>query len=110
MIKGEFEYQMELQKSVSTSPNVRTVIDTHREFEMFIYPFLIDDMLHFSQKELSMKARKEILRSALRGLADLHENNILHNGMLLLGLNRYTILILLQPITQPQCKGMTNEC
>ncbi|KAI0834728.1 kinase-like protein [Hypoxylon sp. FL0890] len=81
MIKGESEYQMELQKLVSSSPNVRTVVDTNREFEIFIYPFLIGDLLSFSQRTLAPEARKDILRSALRGLADLHERNILHNDI-----------------------------
>ncbi|KAI1774395.1 hypothetical protein F4818DRAFT_81332 [Hypoxylon cercidicola] len=81
MIKGEFEYQMELQKLVSSSPNVRTVVDTNREFEIFIYPFLIGDLLRFSQRKLAIEARKDVLRSALRGLADLHERDILHNDI-----------------------------
>ncbi|XXH01874.1 hypothetical protein Hte_008236 [Hypoxylon texense] len=81
MIKGEFEYQMELQKLVSSSPNVRTVVDTNRAFEIFIYPFLIGDLLRFSQRKLATETRKHILRSALRGLADLHERDILHNDI-----------------------------
>ncbi|KUL81330.1 hypothetical protein ZTR_10085 [Talaromyces verruculosus] len=40
MIQGEFEYQLNLQKSLSSSPNVRAVVDTVRELEVFIYPFL----------------------------------------------------------------------
>ncbi|KAI1397079.1 kinase-like protein [Hypoxylon fuscum] len=81
MIKGELEYQTELQKLVSSSPNVRTVVDTNHEFEIFIYPFLIGDLLRFSQRKLATEARKDILRSALRGLADLHERDILHNDI-----------------------------
>ncbi|KAI4859674.1 kinase-like protein [Hypoxylon rubiginosum] len=79
MIKGELEYQMQLQKLVSSSPNVRTVVDTNHEFEIFIYPFLIGDLLRFSQRKLATEARKDILCSTLRGLADLHERDILHN-------------------------------
>ncbi|OTA65185.1 kinase-like protein [Hypoxylon sp. EC38] len=81
MIKGEFEYQMELQKLVSSSPNVRTVVDTNHEFEIFIYPFLTSDLLRFSERKLATEARRDILRSALRGLADLHERDILHNDI-----------------------------
>ncbi|KAI0402009.1 kinase-like protein [Xylaria palmicola] len=81
MIKGELEYQMELQKLVSSSPNVRTVVDTNQEYELFVYPFLIGDLLHFSQKQLSVETRKDILRSALQGLVHLHESNILHNDI-----------------------------
>ncbi|KAI1131979.1 kinase-like protein [Nemania abortiva] len=81
LIKGEFEYQIEVQQLLSTSSNVRTFVDTHRESESFIYPFLIDDMLQFSQRKLSAEIRKKILRSALRGLADLHEKDMLHNDI-----------------------------
>ncbi|KAI1137442.1 kinase-like protein [Hypoxylon sp. FL0543] len=81
MIKGDLDYQLELQKLVSSSPNVRTVVDTNREFEIFIYPFLNSDLLRFSQRKLAPEVRKDILRSALRGLVDLHERDILHNDI-----------------------------
>ncbi|KAI1102121.1 kinase-like protein [Jackrogersella minutella] len=73
MIQGELKDQMELQKLVSSCPNVRPVVDTNREFELFIYPFLIGDLLQFSQRKLSTEARKDILRSALH----IKPNNIL---------------------------------
>ncbi|KAI0201850.1 kinase-like domain-containing protein [Astrocystis sublimbata] len=83
MIEGELEYQMDLQKRVASSPNVRTVVDTYQEQqrEIFIYPFLIGDLLHFSQRKLTEKTRKDILRNALRGLIDLHDNDIIHNDI-----------------------------
>ncbi|KAJ2975412.1 hypothetical protein NUW58_g8361 [Xylaria curta] len=81
MIKGELEYQMELQKLVSSSPNVRTVVDTNHEHEIFMYPFLNGDLLQFGQKKLAAEARRGIIGSALRGLVDLHESNILHNDI-----------------------------
>lgn len=79
MIPGEFEYQLNLQKSLP-SPNVRTVIDTVQQLELFIFPFLAGDLLRLSQKNLSYETRRDILRSALHGLADLHDRDILHNG------------------------------
>lgn len=79
--KGQFEYQTKLEKLVASSPNVRTVVDTNRENEIFIYPFLAEDLLQFSQKKMASETRKDVLRSALRGLADLHERDILHSGM-----------------------------
>jgi hypothetical protein len=80
MIQGEYEYQLKLQKSLSTSPNVRAVVDTIQELEVFIYPFLSADLLHLSQKRLPKETRRHILRYALRGLADMHHKNVLHNG------------------------------
>jgi hypothetical protein len=80
MIPGEFDYQLNLQKMVSDCRNVRGVVDTIRDLEMFIYPFLSGDLLRLSQRELPQDTRKSILQSALHGLADLHDRDILHNG------------------------------
>ncbi|KAK2756246.1 hypothetical protein FQN54_005654, partial [Arachnomyces sp. PD_36] len=80
MIPGEFEYQLDLQKQLSSCPNVRAVIDTIQGDEMFIYPFLTGDLLHLSKK-LSSKDKINVLRCALRGLADIHERDILHNDI-----------------------------
>lgn len=82
MIPGEFEYQLNLQKQLSSCPNVRAVVDTVPELELFIYPFFGGDLLRLSQKTLSKETRIKILRSALQGLADMHDREILHNGKL----------------------------
>ncbi|OBT45035.1 hypothetical protein VE00_04152 [Pseudogymnoascus sp. WSF 3629] len=60
MIPGEYEYQQDLQKSVASCPNLRTV---------------------FSQKNLCAATRKGMLKSALAGLVALHERNIAHNDI-----------------------------
>jgi hypothetical protein len=80
MIPGEFEYQQDLQKSIAPCPNLRTVIDTIPDFELFVYHFLAIDLLQFSQKNVSEETRRNILRSALTGLADLHDRGIIHTG------------------------------
>ncbi|OBT68727.1 hypothetical protein VE03_02090 [Pseudogymnoascus sp. 23342-1-I1] len=81
MIPGEYEYQQDLQKSVASSPNLRTVVDGLPGPELFIYPFLETNFLQFSQKNLSEATRKGMLKSALSGLAALHERNIAHNDI-----------------------------
>ncbi|KAH9885135.1 protein kinase-like domain-containing protein [Xylariomycetidae sp. FL2044] len=81
MIKGKFGYQMDLQKLVSSSPNVRTMVDANRDLDVFIYPYLNGHLLHFSQRKLEVETRKDILRRALRGLVDLHERSIAHNDI-----------------------------
>ncbi|KAE8354829.1 hypothetical protein BDV28DRAFT_163891 [Aspergillus coremiiformis] len=50
VIPGEFEYNRDLQKKVSSCPNVRTVVDTIQALELFIYPFLKEDMLGLNIK------------------------------------------------------------
>ncbi|KAI9930660.1 hypothetical protein ASPWEDRAFT_171284 [Aspergillus wentii DTO 134E9] len=81
MIPGEFEYQLSLQKQLSTCQNVRSVVDTVQEQELFIYPFLAGDLLRLSQKKISLEIRRDILRQALRGLADMHDRDILQNDI-----------------------------
>ncbi|EAW20286.1 uncharacterized protein NFIA_099200 [Aspergillus fischeri NRRL 181] len=68
MIQGEFDYHLNLQKSLATCPNVRGVVDTVKDLEMFIYPYLSGDLLRLSQRKLSEDTRRYILRSALQGL------------------------------------------
>jgi serine/threonine protein kinase len=93
MIEGEFEYQLSLQKSLSSCPNVRGVVDTVRDLEMFIYPYLSGDLLRLSQRRLSEDTRRYILRCALQGLVDLHDRDILHNGKYERSENDMTMLL-----------------
>lgn len=83
MIPGEFEYQLALQKQLSACPNVRAVVDTIQNLDIFIYPFLDDDLLRLSQRSLTKDMKRYILRSALHGLTNIHEREILHNGKFL---------------------------
>jgi serine/threonine protein kinase len=80
IIPGEFEYNQDLQKKAASCSNVRTFVDTIKTLEIFIYPFLKEDMLGLSRKNLSEGMKKNILRCALNGLADLHDQGIVHNG------------------------------
>lgn len=80
MVPGEIEYQFKVQQSLSC-PNVRPVVDTIQELDLVIIPFLAGDLLRLSQKKnLSKDMRRSIFRSALCGLADMHDRDILHNG------------------------------
>jgi len=80
-IPGEFEYQQELQKPLASCPNLRTVADTIPDFELLVYHFLLADLLQLMQRGVfSAQARRRTLTSALTGLADLHERNIIHTG------------------------------
>lgn len=82
MIPGEFEYQLNLQKGLASCHNVRAVVDTVPNLELFIYPFLTGDLLRLSQKPLNRETRIHILQLALRGLAFMHDRGVLHNGKL----------------------------
>lgn len=82
MVPGEFEYQEDLQKPLALCANVRAVIDTIPDEELFVYHFLATDLLQMCQKPLPVETRRGILRSALTGLVELHDRGILHTGAL----------------------------
>lgn len=50
------------------------------EQSILIYDYATDHLLSLAQKEIPLAARKRILRDALRGLAVLHDKNIVHAG------------------------------
>ncbi|CZT53403.1 uncharacterized protein RSE6_14933 [Rhynchosporium secalis] len=81
MIPGEYEYQKDLQESVSYCPHLRTIVDGVPGPDLFIYPFLETNLLQFSQNKLLDTTRKFILKNALVGLATLHEKNIIHSDI-----------------------------
>ncbi|KAI1503702.1 kinase-like protein [Biscogniauxia marginata] len=81
MIPGEFEYQKDLQNPLASCPNLRTLVDTVPDLELFVYHFLASDLLRISQKPLSKETRRRILRSALTGLAELHGRGIIHTDI-----------------------------
>ncbi|KAK4150811.1 CMGC protein kinase [Chaetomidium leptoderma] len=78
----EFEYQLDLQRPLADCPNLRTVVDTVPHHLLFLYRYLADDLLKLAKNEsLSDATRKWILREALAGLADLHDQNIFHSDI-----------------------------
>jgi serine/threonine protein kinase len=80
MIPGDYEYQQDLQKPLASCPYVRTVVDGLPGPELFIYPYLKTDLLQFTHENLTNDTRKGILKSALFGLAALHDRHIIHTG------------------------------
>ncbi|KAF4219226.1 hypothetical protein CNMCM6805_006963 [Aspergillus fumigatiaffinis] len=45
---------------------------------MFVFEYFADHLLHLAQKDLPLEVTKRILRGALRGIAELHEQDIVH--------------------------------
>lgn len=82
LIPGEYEYQQDLQTSVASCPNLRTMVDGLPGPEMLIYPYLKTDLLEFDLEKLTEATRKSILKNALVGLAAMHEKHIIHTGRL----------------------------
>ncbi|KAI1200349.1 kinase domain-containing protein [Nemania serpens] len=59
-------------------PNIRLPSDTIRDQRIFAYRYLTDDFLSLVKKQISLRARKQILSATLRGIAELHDRDIVH--------------------------------
>lgn len=59
---------------------LRLLQDTIPKQSMFIYQYFTDDLLSLAQNGLPIALTKRILKDTLRGLAMLHDHDIVHTG------------------------------
>ena len=45
-----------------------------------MYKYLDDDFLSLVRNQIPLRARKEILKATLQGIADIHDRDIVHLG------------------------------
>ncbi|KAF2732067.1 kinase-like protein [Polyplosphaeria fusca] len=60
---------------------VRLVNDTIPEKSMFVFRYFADHLLRLVQKDLPLAVTKRILKDALRGIAELHDQDIVHTDI-----------------------------
>lgn len=70
-----------MYRSLRSCPHLRVSCDTIPEQSTFVYKYLSDDLLSLAQKDLPLTLVKRILKDALRGLAALHDRDIVHTGI-----------------------------
>jgi hypothetical protein len=63
------------------SASLRLPIDTTPGRRTFVYDYLKDDFLHLVKTNLSMGARRQILKTTLKAIAELHSRDIVHLGI-----------------------------
>jgi len=63
------------------SPYIRVADDTIPDQSMFVYKYLKDHLLSFVQKNVPLSLTKQVLRDSLRGIAALHEKDIVHTDI-----------------------------
>lgn len=80
ILPGDFQYMLDLQKLVDNSAHVRTIVDSIPDRHIFVYPFLDVNLQLVNIAAILPSVRKNILRDALAGLADLHDKGIYHTG------------------------------
>jgi len=54
--------------------------DTILDKSMFVFKCFDDHLLRLAQKDLPIAVTKSILKDALCGIAELHDQNIVHTG------------------------------
>ncbi|KAI0201524.1 kinase-like domain-containing protein [Astrocystis sublimbata] len=62
-------------------PNVRIACDTIPEQSALVYRYCSDHLLSLAQTDLPFLVTKRILKDALRGLAEMHEHDIVHTDI-----------------------------
>ncbi|KAH6847158.1 kinase-like domain-containing protein [Chaetomium sp. MPI-CAGE-AT-0009] len=81
VLPGDFEYILELQNLVDGSAHVRTLVDSIPNRHMFVYPLLDTNLQLVETAAIPPSVKKDILRDALAGLADLYDKGIYHTDI-----------------------------
>jgi len=55
-------------------------VDTIPDQRIFVYEYLNDDFWDLVRNQIPVRARREILKATLRGIADMHDRDIVHLG------------------------------
>jgi serine/threonine protein kinase len=71
-----------MYRELRSCPYLRLSQDTVPELSMFVYKYFTDDLLSLVRKGLPIALTKRILKDTLRGLAAMHDQNIIHTGKL----------------------------
>ena len=71
---------LDIYRRVGNSPYIRSLHDTIPGSSMFVYRYFTAHFLSLARKKLPLAVVKRILNDTLRGLAALHDQNIVHNG------------------------------
>lgn len=61
--------------------NLRLPADTIPGRQIFVYKYLTEDFLSLAKRQMSMAERKKVLKACLSGIAELHDQDIVHLGM-----------------------------
>jgi len=73
-------FNEEIRPNLRDSPFIRLPVDTIPEERIFVFSWLKEDLLSLVRREISMQTKKHILKDSLRGLVELHSQDIVHLG------------------------------
>ncbi|KAK2766244.1 hypothetical protein FQN54_007761 [Arachnomyces sp. PD_36] len=76
-----FEDLQDVNNKLHGANHVRLPQDTIPEKSMFVFDYFTDNLLRLAQKDLALDVRKRILKDALRAIAELHDQDIVHTDI-----------------------------
>lgn len=85
-ISQEWDTRLGIYERIGNNcPYLRNLVDTIPERQMFVFEYLEDNLLPLARQEQEQppvppSVMKYILKCILKGLAELHSKDIIHNG------------------------------
>jgi serine/threonine protein kinase len=79
--RNDFKYFEDMFSDLRRSPYVRVADDAIPEQSMFAHKYFKDHLLSFAQRDIPLPPMKRIMRDSLRGIAALHEKDIVHTDI-----------------------------
>ncbi|RAK96387.1 putative calcium/calmodulin dependent protein kinase [Aspergillus ibericus CBS 121593] len=67
-----------IQPQLQKSPYIRLPCDIIPGERILVYRYLNEDFLDLVKKGIALRARKQILKASLRGIAELHDRDVVH--------------------------------
>lgn len=74
------QFREDIWPHLRETSHIRLPLDTIPGQRVLVYEYLDDDFLALVRRKLPLQARKQILKSALQGISELHDRDIVHLG------------------------------
>lgn len=75
-----YDNYQEIYKRLGSCRYLRVSCDSIPDHSMFAYKYLSDHLLHFTLENPELPIIKRILKDTLRGIAAMHDQDIVHSG------------------------------
>ena len=73
-------FNEEIRPNLRDCPFIRLPVDTISGERIFVFRYLKEDLLSVVKRDISMQSAKRILKDSLRGLVELHDQDVVHLG------------------------------
>ena len=74
------KFTEEIQPRLCKTNHIRLPCDSISGQRVFVYKYMTDDFLSLVKRGISTRTRKQILKSCLLGIAEMHEQQVVHLG------------------------------